>query len=210
VKPLRRGAAWTALAGGHKALRVESAAALRAWWPRLATLGAPLLVQALIDGPETAIESYHCYVDGRGATVAEFTGRKIRTWPLDCGDSSALTISDAPDVAQAGRAAVKKLKLRGVAKLDFKRAPDGALFLLEVNARFTLWHHLAARARSSTATCSPCPGRTSPRRGPAPRGARSGRTMPPRARAGCRCTAGSAGRCAATPCRPSPGPIPCR
>ena len=36
------------------------------------------------------------------------------------------------------------LELRGVAKLDFKRAPDGTLHLLEVNPRFNLWHHLAA------------------------------------------------------------------
>ena len=36
--------------------------------------------------------------------------------------------------------------LRGLAKVDFKRAPDGELRLLEVNPRFTLWHHLAAVA----------------------------------------------------------------
>jgi predicted ATP-grasp superfamily ATP-dependent carboligase len=33
-----------------------------------------------------------------------------------------------------------------VAKLDFKRAEDGMLYLLEVNPRFSLWHHLGARA----------------------------------------------------------------
>jgi predicted ATP-grasp superfamily ATP-dependent carboligase len=33
-----------------------------------------------------------------------------------------------------------RLGLRGVAKLDFKRAPDGSLLLLEVNPRFNLWH----------------------------------------------------------------------
>jgi D-aspartate ligase len=36
--------------------------------------------------------------------------------------------------------------LRGVAKLDFKRGPDGKLRLLEVNPRFSLWHHPGARA----------------------------------------------------------------
>lgn len=146
VKPLRRAAGWAAVARGHKALRVDTPLALRELWPSLAALEMPVLVQALVDGPETEIESYHVYVDERGATAAEFTGRKIRTWPVQYGDSSALTISDAPDVAAAGRDAVKRLKLRGVAKLDFKRAADGRLYLLEVNARFTLWHHLAARA----------------------------------------------------------------
>ena len=33
-----------------------------------------------------------------------------------------------------------------MAKFDFKRAPDGRLYLLEVNPRFNLWHHLGALA----------------------------------------------------------------
>jgi predicted ATP-grasp superfamily ATP-dependent carboligase len=33
-----------------------------------------------------------------------------------------------------------------VAKLDFKRAPDGGLHLLEVNPRFTLWVNAGAAA----------------------------------------------------------------
>jgi len=45
-----------------------------------------------------------------------------------------------------GRDLVGRLALRGVAKFDFKRAPDGRLFLLEVNPRFNLWHHLGAVA----------------------------------------------------------------
>jgi D-aspartate ligase len=53
---------------------------------------------------------------------------------------------DLPDVTALGREVVGKLGLRGVAKLDFKRAPDGQLFLFEVNPRFTLWHHAGACA----------------------------------------------------------------
>ncbi|MBW3656553.1 MAG: hypothetical protein KY444_10630, partial [Gemmatimonadetes bacterium] len=40
----------------------------------------------------------------------------------------------------------RRLGLRGVAKFDFKRGPDGALHLLEINPRFNLWHHLGAVA----------------------------------------------------------------
>ena len=55
-------------------------------------------------------------------------------------------ITDSPEVTSLGRDLVRRLGLRGVAKFDFKRAPDGRLYLLEVNPRFTLWHHLGARA----------------------------------------------------------------
>jgi len=147
LKPLvRRGDRWTPIAGGAKALQIDSPVTLASLWPRLAEAGIPVLLQQLIAGPETSIESYHVYVDEPGNTVGEFTGRKIRTWPTSHGDSTALVTTDAPDVMALGRDLVRRLDLRGVAKFDFKRAPDGRLYLLEVNPRFTLWHHLGARA----------------------------------------------------------------
>ncbi len=147
LKPLvRRGEQWTPIGGAAKALRLDTPLALVSAWPHLARAGIPVLLQQLIPGPETCIESYHVYVDEHGETVGEFTGRKIRTWPLAYGDSTALEITDAPEVTTLGRDLVRRLGLRGVAKLDFKRARDGRLYLLEVNPRFTLWHHLGARA----------------------------------------------------------------
>jgi predicted ATP-grasp superfamily ATP-dependent carboligase len=92
------------------------------------------------------MESYHVYIDEAGKLVAEFTGRKIRTRPAAFGDSTALEITAAPDVAKLGREVVERIGLRGVAKVDFKRGANGRLYLLEVNPRFTLWHHLGARA----------------------------------------------------------------
>jgi predicted ATP-grasp superfamily ATP-dependent carboligase len=104
------------------------------------------LVQELIPGPETRIESYHAYVDTHGAIAGEFTGRKIRTLPATFGHSTAVEITQQEDLAKLGRGIVDRVGLRGVAKLDFKRGPDGTLHLLEINPRFTLWHHPGARA----------------------------------------------------------------
>ena len=146
IKPLVRDHRWSAIGGAGKAVLAQTPPALRALWPRLSATGVDLLVQELIAGPETRMESYHVYIDGRGEIVGEFTGRKIRTFPLSLGHSTALTISDAADVAALGRALALKLGLRGVAKFDFKRGPDGTLHLLEINPRFSLWHHLGAAA----------------------------------------------------------------
>lgn len=146
LKPLTRREDWAAIGGEAKALMVENPAALRDLWPRLATAKDGLLAQEMIPGPESAIESYHVYVDATGAVVAEFTGRKIRTFPLALGHSTALEITEARDVVTIGRDVVERLGLTGVAKLDFKRGPDGRLHLLEVNPRFNLWHHLGAVA----------------------------------------------------------------
>ena len=144
AKPIRRTLRWEGVAGTQKALRVDDAAALLALWPRLAASGGRYLVQEAVPGPESRVESYHCYVDESGNLAAEFTGRKIRTYPLSCGHSCALELTEAGDVTALGREVVRRIGLRGVAKLDFKRAPDGRLLLLEINPRFTLWSHLGA------------------------------------------------------------------
>jgi len=147
VKPLtRRPELWKAVVKSGKALRIDTAEEFRRVWPKLRMTGVEILAQELIPGPETCIESYHVYVDADGQIFGEFTGRKIRTYPLEYGDSTALMTTDQADLAALGRELVERLKLRGVAKFDFKRAPDGRLYLLEVNPRFNLWHHLGALA----------------------------------------------------------------
>ena len=147
IKPLtRRPELWRAVAPEGKALRINGAAELIRLWPKLAAAGVEVMAQQLIDGPETRIESYHVYVDREGEIVGEFTGRKIRTYPLEFGESTALVTTNAADVLSLGRELVDRIGLRGVAKFDFKRAADGTLLLLEVNPRFNLWHHLGALA----------------------------------------------------------------
>ena len=146
IKPLMRVGRWNDALGLRKALSAANAEALRQVWPQLQALDTELLAQRLVRGGEAQIESYHCYVDARGAIAGEFTGRKIRTFPVIYGHTTALEITDAADVRRQGRIAVERLGLTGVAKLDFKRDAGGALHLLEINPRFTLWHHAGAVA----------------------------------------------------------------
>ena len=147
VKPATRGdPGWGAVEAQAKAVRVDDLTGLARVWDRLCTYGTDVLLQRIVPGPETAIESYHCYVDALGGLVADFTGRKLRTRPQEFGHTTALEITDEPSVKELGRHVVQTLGLRGVAKVDLKRAPDGRLWLLEINPRFNLWHHPAALA----------------------------------------------------------------
>ena len=141
VKPVtRRDVVWKPIAHGAKAVELHSSGELDAIWPVLAASGVEFVLQELVPGREDHVESYHAYVDEGGEVVGEFTGRKLRTWPPAYGETTALEITDQGDVRELGRWCMRELGLRGVAKLDFKRAPDETLFLLEVNARFNLWH----------------------------------------------------------------------
>lgn len=145
VKPTRTTGGWRA-AVGAKAARVCDPADLTRIRAVLAELGIDAVAQQFVEGPESKVESYHAYVDDHGETAGEFTGRKVRTLPPRYGLSTAVQTTRADDVAAAGRATVAALELRGVVKLDFKRDPGGALWLLEANPRFNLWHHPGAVA----------------------------------------------------------------
>ncbi|MDP8968235.1 MAG: ATP-grasp domain-containing protein [Actinomycetota bacterium] len=146
AKPLTRHAAtWPALLLG-KAVLIEDEQALRSLQRVAREAHLEMLVQEHVPGPETRIESYHVYVDDTGAIAGEFTGRKLRTYPVVHGISTAVAITDSHEVRTLGRELVRRLDLRGVAKLDFKRGTDDRLYLLEVNPRFNLWHHPGALA----------------------------------------------------------------
>jgi D-aspartate ligase len=141
IKPLTRDpAAWRPISGNTKALLVASPQRFEELWPRLSAARLGLMAQELVPGAETRIESYHAYVDRHGAVAGEFTGEKVRTQPPALGHSTALRITTRHDVTEAGRTVLRSTGLQGVVKVDFKRGPDGRLWLLEANPRFNLWH----------------------------------------------------------------------
>jgi len=147
VKPVTRPdrARWSEVEPRGKAYHVASLENLRMLWPRLAASQIKVMAQEMVSGHENQIVSYHSYVN-EGCIVGEFTGKKIRTYPPAYGHTSALMVSADREVADLGRDILRGLDFSGVAKLDFKRGPDGQLHLLEINPRFSLWHHVGAAA----------------------------------------------------------------
>jgi predicted ATP-grasp superfamily ATP-dependent carboligase len=106
-----------------------------------------LALQEYIPGDDRSLWSFHGFADDRGKLLAWFIGRKIRTYPPLTGDSSYLELAHSPELASLGRTLVPRIGLKGVFKMDFKRhAETGDFYLLEVNARFNLWHYLGAQA----------------------------------------------------------------
>src|SRR5204862_2009085 len=71
---------------------------------------------------------------------------KVRTYPTLTGESAFIELGHDDSLDTIGREVARMCPLRGVFKMDFKRdANDGRWYLLEINARYNLWHYLAAR-----------------------------------------------------------------
>jgi predicted ATP-grasp superfamily ATP-dependent carboligase len=134
------------LLGGQGKARVFASGAEALAHPLVQQLRERLSFQAYVPGDDRQLWSFHGFADERGALLAHFVGRKLRTWPPRTGASSCLALARDAEVEALGRAIAARVPLRGVFKIDFKRcAASGRLYLLEINARFNLWHHLAAR-----------------------------------------------------------------
>jgi D-aspartate ligase len=114
--------------------------------PGVALYREQLAFQEYIPGDDRSLWSYHGFADEHGKVLAAFVGRKIRTDPPLTGESAFIEIAEDATLDALGREIAAKLPLRGAFKMDFKQDPrDGRWLLLEINARFNLWHYLGAR-----------------------------------------------------------------
>jgi predicted ATP-grasp superfamily ATP-dependent carboligase len=131
----------------HKALRANTESELEHTLEEL-TLHCPsFVVQRYIPGGEDAIYSYHAYLSTDFQPLGEFAGRKIRTYPKQAGVSTYLELVRQPELLALGRELSTRMRLVGPVKIDFKRDDEtGRFYLLEVNARYTLWNYLGAKA----------------------------------------------------------------
>jgi predicted ATP-grasp superfamily ATP-dependent carboligase len=114
--------------------------------PRARQLAGRLVFQEYVPGGDRSIWSFHGFATESGELLEWFTGRKIRTHPTLTGESSYLELERNDALAALGRKVVSRVALKGVFKIDFKQhAASGDFRILEINARFNLWHHLGAR-----------------------------------------------------------------
>jgi predicted ATP-grasp superfamily ATP-dependent carboligase len=108
-------------------------------------LARELVIQEYVEGDDRQIWSYHGFCDEHGQLLDWFIGRKIRTYPALTGISTFLELAHDDELAELGPRIARAMPLKGVFKVDFKRdARTGRFRILEVNARFNLWHYLGA------------------------------------------------------------------
>jgi D-aspartate ligase len=115
--------------------------------PLVQQLHPHLAFQEYVHGSGRDIWSYHGVADEKARLLGSFCGRKIRSYPALTGMSSFLELVHDGELETLGRWIAGRVPLKGVFKMDFKRdSRNGRLFILEINARFNLWHYLGAKS----------------------------------------------------------------
>ncbi len=140
---------------GAKGLRVGSAAEARRRLDEVVAANMSVVLQEYIPGSFAEHYFIDGYVDSRGTVKALFARRRLRIYPPDFGNSTAMVSVPLDDVAGAVaslRRVLTEVQYRGIFSGEFKRDPrDGLFKLLEINAR--PWWFVDFAVRSGVDVC---------------------------------------------------------
>ena len=135
------------LMAGQKGWIVKSPAEFDATLPRIPREAGTLLMQEIVQGPESNITLWCGYLDETGQVRQRFTARKLRQYPAGFGSASLVQSEQCPETAETAEALLSALGYRGIAAAEFKLHPEtGALKIIEVNPRPSLWFSVASKA----------------------------------------------------------------
>jgi predicted ATP-grasp superfamily ATP-dependent carboligase len=154
VKPGFTNAWWTPAAAAleldRKAIGVASTEQLLDVYARSERVGARVVIQEKIVGPDSEHMSYLVIVAPDGTRRGEMIAEKLRIHPPRFGVGCYAAANERADALAAGREVIERLGFRGFASVQLKRdTRDGQLYLIEVNLRLPLIAELAIRAGRS-------------------------------------------------------------
>ncbi len=135
---------------GRKAFRLRGPEEARARAEASLAAGLEFVIQEYVPGPATGHHFVDGFVDSGGTVKALFARQRLRMYPVDFGDSSALVSVELERVrgaVEALRRLLADLGYRGIFSAEFKLDPrDGVFKLIEVNPRPWLFVEFAERA----------------------------------------------------------------
>lgn len=142
LKPLR-GLQWEFAPKGHplrglKVAVVDSAEELVGRYRLAAEIGSEIVVQEVIEGPDTAKLVYLSCYSTAGRRIGTCMFRELRTHPMHFGSASVVEPMLDPEADSLCDQFLRKLKYVGLCEIEMKRdSRDGRLKIIEVNPRYS-------------------------------------------------------------------------
>jgi D-aspartate ligase len=135
---------WQAEFPGVKGFKIHDADELIECYKVIEQKNIKVMVQEIIQGPNTHHYKVNVYIDGKGSVLALFTLRKIRQYPVEFGVGSCVESIHSEEVSMLGLKFLEYIRYRGVGSIEFKQdTRDNRLKLIELNPRFWQQNGLA-------------------------------------------------------------------
>lgn len=104
----------------------------------------PVILQEVIQGPDTNHFKYCSYTTFTGKILAEFTLQKIRQNPIHFGVGAVVESIYKPELIETGRKLFSAIGFKGIGSAEFKYDNrDNKLKLIEINPRYWQQNYLS-------------------------------------------------------------------
>jgi len=106
-----------------------------------------VIVQEVIEGPESDIYVVAGYFDKKSNPHGLFSGRKIRQYPVGFGTTTKMETVDMPDLIKQSVRFLKKIKYDGLVDIEFKYdRKTETFYVIEINPRLGRWYGIVEAA----------------------------------------------------------------
>ncbi len=147
IKPYHSHLWQLAFPGTGKGIKAFSAKELDQAFERIFATGNEAMVQQIILGPTTNIQSVRAYIREDGEVLGAFTNRKIRQFPAEFGRATLAQSFHDPEFLEMGLKFFRDIGYRGFGLIEFKRDDrDGVLKATDLNPRWLKSVNMATAA----------------------------------------------------------------
>ncbi len=123
---------------GSKLATAESAEELRARYDSVSAFTPEVVVQEMIEGPDTAKLVYLSCYSQTGKRLGSCLVRELRTGPILFGSASIVEPVDDPETDELSDHFLRSIGYAGICELEVKRdTRDGTIKLIEANPRYS-------------------------------------------------------------------------
>lgn len=141
-KPLEQNEAYSK--AFKKAYKVQSVEEVESLYPAIAQVMPQMIVQEWLEGADSDIYFCLAYLDAAGQLVSSFTGRKLRSWPLQVGGTASCTAAPeaAAELTEKTLQFCQAIGYVGQIGMEFKfDAHRGGFYMIEPTVGRTDYQH---------------------------------------------------------------------
>ncbi len=124
---------------GSKLVTASSPEELRSSYDSVASFTPEVVVQEMIEGPDTAKFVYLSIYGQSGKRLGSVVVRQLRTTPIHFGSAGIVEPIDDPEAQQLSNHFLSSAGYAGICELELKRdSRDGVVKLIEANPRYSV------------------------------------------------------------------------
>jgi predicted ATP-grasp superfamily ATP-dependent carboligase len=130
-----------------KAFVLDNREDLLQLYKKISTINPRMVLQEYIEGDDKLHFSVNMYVDDDHITRGIYIAQKFRVYPIHAGMGSFIKTVKDDEVERVSSEIVKKLKLKGLLNIQFKRdSRNNKPYLIEMHFRNSVWGNLGPAA----------------------------------------------------------------